>query len=258
MPEADRFYWVVDVGNSAVKAYCLTAGGALVGEALRVPPKDTLPALEQWQAQAKPPALVCVAGTGQAATLQTIAAHLEMAGHRVLQIDRAGAVPFESDYAAGQAGVDRLANIAAINLLKASPAIVVDAGTAVTVDLVDSTGRYLGGWILPGQQLQLNALHAGTRDLPDLDARGQDSATVPRTTEEAIHGGVVHGLLGAITHLVQHARALPGTFHASVFFTGGDGQFLQTRCGFKHCRYHEHLTAAGILALARHQFPAEF
>lgn len=62
-------------------------------------------------------------------------------------------------------GADRLCNAAAAWAASLAPALVIDAGTAVTVDLVDAGGVYRGGAILPGQSLTLRALGAGAEQL---------------------------------------------------------------------------------------------
>jgi len=129
-------------------------------------------------------------------------------------------VPIETAVEKAEAvGVDRLlAALAAWESVR-DAAIVVDVGTAVTVDAVDGEGRFLGGAILPGPSLGARALHERTAALPEvsLDA---PIAAVGADTESAIRGGLVLGAVGAIERLVAEQRKVLGP-GARVLATGG-------------------------------------
>jgi type III pantothenate kinase len=120
-----------------------------------------------------------------------------------------------------------LAAAAAAAVIKpaAEGAIVVDCGTAATVDLVAVDGRFLGGAILPGPALMMRALAAGTSKLPevgDLD-EGDPPAMPGRNTREAIAAGIGWGMRGAIAELVSRARMSLGPA-TPVIVTGGWGK----------------------------------
>ncbi|MEI6638066.1 MAG: type III pantothenate kinase, partial [Planctomycetota bacterium] len=121
-------------------------------------------------------------------------------------------------------GIDRLAAAAAAAVAKAPnrPAIVVDCGTATTVDLVSADGRFLGGAILPGPELLSRALAEGTSRLPavaDLD-RGLPPVMPGRSTQAAIAAGIGFGMRGAVARLVAEAvQAVDGD--PEIFLTGG-------------------------------------
>lgn len=126
-------------------------------------------------------------------------------------------------------GMDRLAAAVAVNQLRdpRSPAIIVDAGTAITVDLVDHHGDFLGGAILPGLRLVSQALAAKTDQLPQVDPHFHRSVpnALGTSTEGAIRSGLFWGSVGAIRELVERLGALAsGT--PQVFLTGGDAQRL--------------------------------
>ena len=129
-------------------------------------------------------------------------------------------VPIETSLAEPEAvGVDRLlAALAAWESVRGA-AIVVDVGTAVTVDAVDGEGRFLGGAIFPGPSLGAWALHERTAALPEvsLDA---PVAAVGANTESAIRSGLVLGAAGAIERLVAEQREVLGP-SARVLATGG-------------------------------------
>jgi type III pantothenate kinase len=118
------------------------------------------------------------------------------------------------------AGADRLAN--ALVLLP-GPGIVVDAGTAVTVDLVDRRGRYLGGFIAAGPAAAGAGLATLTSLLPRLP--GQRVALVPgMTTQPALGAGLWGAAVGGVDRLVAcAAEALGETGPVRVVATGGWG-----------------------------------
>ena len=121
-------------------------------------------------------------------------------------------------------GIDRLAAAAAAAVVKrpGKPAVVVDCGTAATVDLVAPDGTFLGGAILPGPALLARALAEGTSRLPAvaLLEQGPPPALPARSTEEAIAAGIGWGIRGAVGRLVAEATLASGT-DADVILTGG-------------------------------------
>ena len=123
-------------------------------------------------------------------------------------------------------GIDRLAATAAAAVLKppGRPAIVVDCGTAATVDMVSAAGAFLGGAILPGPALMTRALAEGTSRLPEVAAleQGGVPALPGRSTQEAIAAGVGWGMRGAISRLVEEARrSLGDAAEPQLILTGG-------------------------------------
>ena len=125
-------------------------------------------------------------------------------------------------------GADRIANALAALALASPPLVVVDLGTATTLDCVDSNGAYVGGAIMPGVLLGLQALNEKTAKLPSIALR-TPSAAVGRTTVASIESGVVLGYAGAVEGLVQRVRAELGT-GTRVFSTGGHGELFASLC----------------------------
>jgi type III pantothenate kinase len=126
-------------------------------------------------------------------------------------------------------GMDRLIAAVAVNERRASDraAIIVDAGTAITVDLVDAAGVFQGGVILPGFRLSARALADGTDLLPNVDATFPTSVpeVIGKSTTEAIRSGLFWGGVGAIRELVARTAAeLPTS--PQIFVTGGDAERL--------------------------------
>jgi len=119
-------------------------------------------------------------------------------------------------------GADRLLAALAAYRRTGDACIVVDAGTAVTVDAVDAAGTFLGGAILPGPDLMARALADGTAQLPHVDVRAEvaSESAIGKNTESAIRAGVVHGCAGAVRALAQVICAELGCA-APVLVTGG-------------------------------------
>ncbi len=125
-----------------------------------------------------------------------------------------------------EVGADRLVNALAAARLHGTPAVVADFGTATTVDAIAADGAFIGGAIAPGLQLGLDALAAGTSQLPRIDLRTPDRA-IGRDTVSAMQSGVVlgyqalaSGLIGRVRHeLADEAGVAPG--EVKVILTGG-------------------------------------
>jgi type III pantothenate kinase len=103
-------------------------------------------------------------------------------------------------------GPDRLLGAWAASRLYSSPVVVVDLGTATTLDAVDADGVFLGGAILPGLGLAADALAQGTARLPRV-ALALPEEAIGTDTEGALQSGIVIGHLGAVRELVLRMRA---------------------------------------------------
>ena len=152
-------------------------------------------------------------------------------------------------------GADRLANAAAAVAGKKLPAIIVDFGTAVTFDVIDNDGYYLGGIIAPGLPTAASALHERTALLPMTNIRGI-SSSVGKSTEEAIQIGLLIGAVGLVREAVTRIRK--ELFHGKkpiLIATGGDAALvgkLALQDGGKAVfdRVDPLLTLRGLLVIA--------
>ncbi|HPY89251.1 MAG TPA: type III pantothenate kinase [Lentisphaeria bacterium] len=123
-------------------------------------------------------------------------------------------------------GMDRIANAAAARSLTNSAVIVLDCGTAITTEALDSQGRFRGGAILPGRMLQRKTLAAYTAQLP-LIPLGQDApAALGCRTTEAIAAGIDRGIVGAVREIVAATRRELESADCPVLVTGGDAPFF--------------------------------
>ncbi len=136
-------------------------------------------------------------------------------------------------------GLDRLLSAVAANALRPAgrAAIVIDSGTATTVNYISAAGTFCGGAILPGLEMSAKALHHYTALLPLLPVHelGGDEPVAPgRNTREAIRNGLLWGQVGAIRELVRqlcrHQGHTVPTFDAPrapwLILTGGGGPVL--------------------------------
>lgn len=149
-------------------------------------------------------------------------------------------------------GLDRLVAAVAVNRLRETnrPAVVVDAGTAITVDLIDAKGIFRGGAILPGPRIAATALAEYTDLLPLADYRfdGDPPSPVGNATEPAIRSGLFYGSIGAIAELIR--RMTESTPDAQIFVTGGDSRQMATLID-PAAEYVSDLVLRGVLEVAR-------
>lgn len=146
-------------------------------------------------------------------------------------------------------GVDRLLNAAAAFDRVKQACVVVDAGTAVTVDFVDGEGTFHGGAIAPGATMQLKSLHQHTAALPELAFKAPDDEPFGRNTAQAMYHGVFHGIRGMVQRLVEQYAVAYGAF-PMVIATGGDAQTLFANDELVD-RIAPDLTLMGIAVAAR-------
>ena len=149
-------------------------------------------------------------------------------------------------------GVDRLVSAVAVNTVRPAgqSAIIVDAGTAITVDLVDGEGVFQGGAILPGLRTAALGLASSTDALPLVDPlEGDDPPLIGKSTELAIRSGVVWGTVGAVKELISRFRREQDD-DAEVYCTGGQGAFLARVLGCP-LRFDPHLVLRGAAIAGR-------
>lgn len=138
-------------------------------------------------------------------------------------------IPLKKDVAnVAQVGIDRLvAAWAAYRLVGNSGTVVVDAGSATTIDLVDSQGTFRGGAILPGLRLQIHALATGTDALTEIQlGEPMHGPLFPgKETASAIRIGVHAAVIGAIEVLAERYQELDQA-ELPLVLTGGDASYL--------------------------------
>jgi type III pantothenate kinase len=149
-----------------------------------------------------------------------------------------------------ETGVDRILNVAAAYEQMEKACVVVDAGTAITVNVCNDQGEFLGGAIAPGAGLMLKSLHEHTAKLPEVELAMPKSA-FGKNTREAILLGVFHGIRGMVKELVENYATELG-FWPDIIATGGDAVKLFEGWELIHAIAPD-LTLYGIaLAFANH------
>lgn len=122
-------------------------------------------------------------------------------------------------------GQDRLLNALAAYDALSQACVVVDAGTALTVDFVDGEGVFQGGAILPGAQMMLDALRARTAALPEVSLARPGPEAFGKNTVQAMLNGVHFGIRGAVRAIVERYAEAYEAFPL-VVATGGDAVLL--------------------------------
>jgi type III pantothenate kinase len=125
-------------------------------------------------------------------------------------------------------GPDRLANAVAAEYHFGAPSVVVDFGTAVTFDVVNARGNYVGGIIAPGLAAMTEYLHEKTALLPRIQIREVRSA-IGKSTEHAMLVGAVHGYRGLVRELIAELKLELKARRLPVVATGGYARLIAAK-----------------------------
>jgi len=123
-----------------------------------------------------------------------------------------------------ETGVDRVLAVAAAYEQMQKACVVVDAGTAITVNLCNDNGDFLGGAIAPGASLMLDVLHDNTAQLPQVSL-AVPTGNVGKSTEQAMLQGVFYGARGLVKELAENFATELGDW-PEIICTGGDAETL--------------------------------
>jgi type III pantothenate kinase len=184
------------------------------------------------------------------ARAEGLEAWLQARGRRVRRIEGDTPVPFPVAIQGRQSlGADRLCNAARAWSLHLAPALILDAGTALTVDVIDGDGCFAGGVIFPGEEMVLDALSRGASRLPRVAASWPATA-IGVDTASALAAGSSWGLLGAAQGLVRRLRQELCAAEATVVLTGGQAPALARHWGAEPVQLAPDWTLAGLRDLA--------
>jgi type III pantothenate kinase len=216
----------IDLGNSRAKLALLVPSAAdaaeLVGEASFETGPGLTRAVETWLERTPEIASALLSSVAPLA-LEDELAHL-LARRFGAEFRRNPAVKLAIDYEPrGSLGRDRLYAARGAVQIARSDAVVVDAGTALTVDAVrmGETPRFLGGAIAPGPRLLADALHRHTARLPLVEPK-EGAPALAHDTQAALQAGIVVGFRGAAAELVRRvAEEARVERTALVVVTGG-------------------------------------
>jgi type III pantothenate kinase len=121
-------------------------------------------------------------------------------------------------------GADRYCAALAARELHGAPVILVDCGTALTINVVDAQGRFAGGSIAPGIGTAFRMMHEGTAQLPLLRP-DEEVPLIGRDTAESMRSGVLHLFRSGVAGMVEGIKKQTG-HHIPVVLTGGDASLL--------------------------------
>jgi len=254
---------VVDVGNTRIKwGRCGAKGVAATASLVYNAPASWKQQLQAWKLAGR---LTWAVSGVQPEQRDRLVQWLDKRGDTVVLIDSYRQLPLQVEVdVPEQVGIDRLLNAVAANSRldrarqrgKSKPAVIVDAGTAVTVNLLSPEGVFQGGAILPGRRLMATALHQHTAQLPMVWAHDPELSPLGKTTQQAIEAGVHFAVFGAVQNLVSLQPHLyyprdkyPGK--PTVFVTGGDGPFVNYFV--PGTRYWPEMTLEGLRLTAEAQ-----
>jgi len=122
-------------------------------------------------------------------------------------------------------GADRLANSVAARKHFGAPVVVVDFGTAVTFDVVNSKANYVGGIIAPGLAAMTDYLHEKTALLPSIKIT-EPKQVIGKSTEQAMLAGAVYGYRGLVRELIRELKREMKAHRLPVVATGGYAQLI--------------------------------
>ena len=148
-----------------------------------------------------------------------------------------------------EVGHDRIANALTAQEYFSLPAVIIDLGTAITLDVISEKG-YEGGIIAPGFQLMTRYLNEQTALLPELDneALGSVKGSFGKSTVQAMQLGVSIGFSGMVDTLLQHILNTMQDMHAKkpiVLSTGGSIANL-TQDWIEKTQFVDHITLIGL------------
>lgn len=249
--EAERkpVFMAIDRGNTLLKATVLRGDEVLAHKMLDAGDVDALLLFAEYH-EVEEAAMVAV-GRVDVRLAETLR---NFTDGRFMLLTHSTSLPIGVDYSPAESlGLDRVCAAAGAALLyPGRRCVVVDAGTAMTIDVVGEKGVFEGGAIAPGMRLRFGSLHAYTALLPLIEWDGkEDIPLTAHTTRGAILSGVVGGMASEIRCAMDGRDA--------VVITGGDGgklftylqQTLQPEESDR-LMYEPHLLARGLQYIYRH------
>ena len=237
---------LLDVGNSRCKWACIESGTWVQQGVVE---NSDWKALQRYFGLLTPPARIIISNVGGEPLAQRLR-------------DLCSGWPVQMEFVSAQAeqcgvkntyenparlGADRWASLIAAWQRVGHACLVVNCGTATTVDALSDSGEFLGGLIMPGITLMRQSLKHNTAQLPDDEGRVQN---FPRNTADAIYSGVIQATLGAIERqsvLLQNLLLQnPGAKRsASCILSGGAADKIEGQLGM-HTERVDNLVLEGL------------
>lgn len=252
-------YLILDIGNSAVKWGHFSASGTLTHTG-RLALSPSLGDAKAWRTALQADAIPSAHRVGIVSVVPQATQHAQLAIEaqfarpaQVLRVE--GALPFAMRYDTPHTlGTDRLAAAAAAwyahGQASSGSVLAIDAGTALTIEVIDDEPAYRGGVIAPGPRLLRDVLATGGAQLPSVDLTAPPHP-IGTSTEYALQSGIVHGFAAMASGLVERlANTLSDAPHIAL--TGGAASLLHD--ALPHVDTHDpHLVLRGAYRLLRYR-----
>ncbi len=234
----------VDAGNTRVK-WALHDGRQFISDGW-VARADLSSLDAQWAALAPPAAVVIanVAGHEVEQQLRRLSGRWQVLPCWVSSM-RSQAGVFSRYEDPSQLGVDRWAALIGARSVSSRACVVVNAGTATTIDAMAQHGEFIGGLIVPGFDLMHESLAANTAGLSS--ARGEFTP-FPVKTRDAITTGAIQALCGAVERM-QETMSSSGHKDPELIFSGGAGELVARHMG-RAVRIIDKLVLTGLVRIA--------
>lgn len=230
---------IIDIGNTRTKISLFNQS-----EFLTTIVKDNFGTeeIEQVSSELQPIHKVILASTREYP--EEISAMLKERFDHFIILDKNTPIPLVNNYKTPETlGRDRLAAVVGANYIYPRMNIlVIDAGTAITYDVVTEKGEYIGGNISPGLSMRFRALHNFTSKLP-LVQSNENFPLWGNSTETAILSGVQNGILFEIENFIEQFKK--NYKKNAVIFTGGDIKFFESKLKSSFF-VHSNLVATGL------------
>lgn len=174
---------------------------------------------------------------------------LHRKSRQFILFDHQTPIPIQNDYETPNTlGQDRLAAaVGAATLCPKKDLLIIDAGSAITYDVMTAEGHYLGGNIAPGIKMRFKSLHQLTKKLPMMEV--EENSLLPlfgKNTRDAMAAGVIRGVAfevkGYVASLAKQGRKL------QVYLTGGNAPFILNHVQSPMV-YEKHLVLIGLNAI---------
>lgn len=210
---------VIDYGNSSAKVGIFNEH-QLIQKQVFADPAVLKTFLQTFEA-----AHILISSVSQPA--ETVASWAVHTTHRYI-LDRTLPLPITNGYATpATLGVDRIAAACgACALFPNTSCLALDAGTCITYEFIDASGRYHGGGIAPGLTMRLEAMHTFTARLPRV-AITDNPPLIGNSTETCMQSGAIHGMACEMDGVIARYRAQYPDLQALL--CGGDGPFFENK-----------------------------
>lgn len=214
---------IIDIGNSQVKVAIFNNRKILKSMTVDELNSDVMAELKSLYSELTQ-AILCSVATRDEKLLELLNNEFDL----FIELTHQTPLPIENCYESKESlGTDRLAAaVGANHFFPNEDLLIIDAGTAITYDVIDHNNRFLGGNISPGLSTRFKSLHEFTGKLPLVESADQ-WPLIGKTTEEAIRAGVQAGILFEMDATIDLIRN--NWIDCKVILTGGDSFFFDEK-----------------------------